>query len=332
MAPRSMQLPPEHRFRRTRPLAVVAAAAVVVIGILTGPFYLSPYAVVLAFSLFTSITLAQAWNLIGGYGGQFSLAHGMFVGVGAYTAGTVLIHTSAPLALAIGLSGLCAGAIAALAGLLLFRLRGHYLVMGSLGMALAAQAWMINWSYTGGTSGLTLPDRAILDFTAQYYLAAGLLIVAILCIGLLVHSRFGLRLMAIRDHEDAAAELGVGGMAVKLGAFVLSACIVGLTGALIACQQISIEPVSAFGLSWTISMIIMTVVGGSSTLMGPIIGAVVLFAMQQQFQDYESWSTLITGVALVLIVVVAPGGLWGALRAAARMLRQVGPLSRRGLR
>jgi branched-chain amino acid transport system permease protein len=192
-------------------------------------------------------------------------------------------------------------------------------------VALAAQAWMINWSYTGAASGLNLPDGAMLDGTTQYYLAAGLMILTVVCITMVVHSRFGLRLMAIRDNEAAAAELGVHSLTVKLGAFVLSACFVGLAGALIAIQQVSIEPVSAFSLTWTITMIIMAVVGGASTLMGPIIGAGVIFAIQQQFQDYEAWSTLITGVALILIVVVAPAGLWGAVRAGVQRLILVWP-------
>jgi branched-chain amino acid transport system permease protein len=317
-----------HRPRQARLLAPVAAVAVVLVGVLAGPVYLSPYGVVLAFSLFTSITLAHAWNLVGGYGGQFSLAHGMFVGVGSYTAGVLLIHTTAPLAVAIVMSGLCAGAIAAVTGLPLFRLRGHYLAVGSLGVALAAQAWMINWSYTGASSGLTLPDRSMLDGASQYYLAAGLMILTILCIALVVRSRFGLRLMAIRDNEAAAAELGVEGLPVKLGAFVMSAFFVGMTGALIAIQQISIEPVSAFSISWTFTMITMAVIGGPSTLMGPILGAITLFALQQQFQDYESWSALITGVALILIVVLAPAGLWGTFRAGAQRLSRVWPFRR----
>ena len=160
----------------------MAAAALTLVLVLTGPLYLSPYGIVLAFSLFIFITLAQAWNLIGGYGGQFSLAHGMFVGVGSYATGVLLLHTTVPLAVAILLSGLCAGAIATVTGLPLFRLRGHYFAVGSLGVALAAQAWMINWSYTGATSGLNLPDRAMLDGTTQYYLAAGLMVLTVVCI------------------------------------------------------------------------------------------------------------------------------------------------------
>jgi len=283
--------------------------------VLTGPLYLSPYGVFLAFSLFSYITLAEAWNLVGGYGGQFSLAHGMFVGVGSYSAAVLLIHTTVPLALAVVLSSACTSAVAAIVGLTLFRLRGHYFAVASLGVALAAQSWMVNWPYTGASGGLTLPDRAQLDGTTQYYLAAGLMILTVLCVAMVVHSRFGLRLMAIRDNEDAAAELGVRGLTVKLGAFAVSAFFVGVVGALVAIQNSSVEPNSAFSLTWTIAMIVMAVIGGAATLTGPIIGAVVIYGIQQQFQDYESWSTLITGGVLVLIVVITPGGLWGAIAA-----------------
>jgi len=331
MVLRSFPRPPVRYPRQARRLAHVLGVALALLLVLAGPLYLSPYDLVLAFSLFTYITLAHAWNLVGGYGGQFSLGHGMFVGVGSYAGGLLLIHTMVPLAVAIVLSGLCAGAIAALTGLLLFRLRGHYFAVGSLGVALAAQAWMVNWSYSGATSGLNLPDRAMLDGVAQYYLAAGLMILTILYVAMVDQSRFGLQLMAIRDNEDAAAELGVHGLTVKLGSFVLSACFVGLAGALIAIQQISIEPVSAFSLTWTITMISMAVTGGLSTMEGPVIGAVVIFALQQRFQDYESWSTLITGGALVLIVVVAPAGLWGAIRAGMQRLSQISPFRRPSL-
>ena len=318
---------PRHTRQRLRALAIAVATLLV----LVGPLYLSQYGVFLAFLLFTSITLAEAWNLLGGYGGQFSLAHGMFVGIGSYTSAVLLIHTAVPLAVAVVQSGVSAGAVAAVIGLPLFRLRGHYFAVASLGAALAAQAWMVNWSYTGASSGLTLPDRAQLDATTQYYIAAGLMILTVLCVAIVVRSRYGLRLTAIRDNEDAAAELGVRGLTVKLGAFVVSAFFVGVVGALSALQTTTIEPNSAFGLTWTISMITMAVIGGLGTLMGPIIGAVVIFGIQQQFQDYGSWSTLIFGGALILIVVVAPSGLWGAISATTQRLSQASRLRRPSL-
>lgn len=315
---------PQQAWLRIRTLGVAVALLLV----FSGPLYLSPYQELLAFTLFTRISLGQAWNLVGGYGGQFTLAHGMFVGIGAYTTAALLIHTSLPLAACVALSGMGAGAVAAVTGLPLFRLRGHYFAVASLGVALAAQSWMVNWSYTGASSGLILPEQAVVDSVTRYYLAAALMILTVLCVGVVVRSRFGLRLMAIRDDEDAAAELGVRGLTVKLGAFVLSAVLVGLVGALVAIQHIIIEPVSAFGLTSTITMVIIAVIGGPSTLMGPIIGAIAILGMQQQFQDYGSWSELITGGALILIVVAVPGGLWGAICAGAHWLSQVPQLRR----
>jgi branched-chain amino acid transport system permease protein len=174
---------------------------------------------------------------------------------------------------------------------------------------MAGLTWMINWSYTGATSGLELPPDATLDFTTLYYLALALLVLTMLCIVLLVRSSFGLRLMAIRDDEDAAAELGVHSFPVKLSAFALSAFFIGIAGALIALKTLSVEPNSAFSLDWAITMIIITVIGGISTSTGPLIGAIVIFTLQQTLQGYENLSSLLTGVLLILIIRLAPEGI-----------------------
>ncbi|MBV9230308.1 MAG: branched-chain amino acid ABC transporter permease [Chloroflexi bacterium] len=287
--------------------------AILLILALTAPSYLSLYELTLAFMLFNYITLAQSWNLVGGYGGLFSLGHSLFVGVGSYTIAVLLLHSSVPLYLTIPLSGVLASVIAAGAALPLLRLREVYFSVGSLGITMAGLSWMINWSYTGATSGLSLPPTATLDYSTLYYLSLGLLVLTLVCIALLVRSSFGLRLMAIRDDEDAAAELGVYSFPVKLTAFTVSAFFVGVVGALIALQNISIEPNSAFSLNWAITMIIITVIGGISTSTGPLIGAVVIFTLQQALQGYANLSSLLTGILLILIIRLAPEGIWKLL-------------------
>jgi branched-chain amino acid transport system permease protein len=117
--------------------------------------------------------------------------------------------------------------------------------------------------------------------------------------------------MAVRDDEDAAAELGVNGFTVKLLAFTVSAWFTGLAGALLALEKVSLEPYSLFSVSWVSSMIVMCGVGGVATLAGPIIGAVVIFALQQALQDFVMLSTLLLGVLLIVIVLIAPKGLTG---------------------
>src|SRR5258708_38545911 len=135
---------------------------------LLGPTYLSVFELTLAFMLFNYMTLAQSWNLLGGYGGQFSLGHSLFVGAGSYTLAVLLLHSNVPIYLTLLLSGGVATCIATVAALLLMRLREAYFAIGSLGLTMAALTWMINWSYTGATSGLNLPPTAALDYTTLY--------------------------------------------------------------------------------------------------------------------------------------------------------------------
>ncbi len=296
--------------------------AVVLLLAFLGPSYLGTYNLTLAFVLFNYITLAESWNLVGGYGGQFSLGHSLFVGAGAYTASVLLLHTGLPLYLTLLLSGCLASVLAALAALLLMRLREAYFSIGSLGLTMAALTWMINWSYTGQTSGLNLPPTATLSYTTLYYLSLTLLVLTLVSIALLVRSSFGLRLMAIRDDEEAAAELGVNSFPVKLAAFAISAFFIGIAGVLIALNSLSITPGAAFDMNWAITMIIITVIGGIATSTGPLIGAVVIFTLQQALQGYANLSTLLTGILLIVIIRLMPGGIWATLLKGFRWLAQ----------
>ncbi len=130
--------------------------------------------------------------------------------------------------------------------------------------------------------------------------------------------------MAIRDDQEAAAELGVYSFPVKLITFVISAFFVGLAGALIALNNGSIEPNSAFSLNWVITMIIITIIGGIATSVGPLIGAVVFFTLQQALQGYQNVSTLLIGVLLILIIRLAPDGIWKVLVDGFQWLTEIG--------
>jgi branched-chain amino acid transport system permease protein len=315
----------------SRRLAGTAGVVAVLLLLFLAPSYLGSGSIVLAFTLLNAMTMAQAWNLIGGFGGQFSLAHGLFVGAGSYTTAVLLVRTGVPLWLAVPFGGCMAAVIAALAALPLLRLRGVYFAVGSLGVAVAALAWMINWDFTNQTSSYSLPASAFLGFETQYYMAAALALTTTVCVAIAMRTRFGLRLMAVRDDEDAALELGVNSFVVKLAALTLSAFLVGVAGALIAVQKGTLEPYSAFSLNFTIDMIIASVIGGLGTVVGPLIGASVMFALQQWLEDYSDWSTLILGIALIVIIRVAPGGIWGLARLGAERLLAA-PAVERGLR
>jgi branched-chain amino acid transport system permease protein len=303
--------------------------AVVLAGLFAGPQFLSLGNVVLAITLFNLMAMAQAWNLIGGYGGQFSLGHGLFVAVGGYTTVLMLVHTGVPVAVAIATAGIVSAGIGALAAIPLLRLRGPYFSVGTLGIMIAAQSWVINWKWAGQTTGVYLPPESVLGFDAQYYMGAGLVVGTTAIAVFAIKSRYGLRLMAVRDDEYAAQELGVNPFRVKLTALALSAFLVGLCGALNAFVQLNLEPYSAFNILWSVNMILACVIGGMSTFPGPLIGAALIFELQEQLQGYQDLTPLIEGVILLAVIRFAPGGIWGLLRALSERLRAHGQGLRR---
>jgi branched-chain amino acid transport system permease protein len=310
--------------------ALLLVGAVLLVVLFSGPSYLGLGDIALAITMFNLMTMAQAWNLIGGYGGQFSLGHGLFVAVGGYTTVLVLVHTGIPIAATVILAGLLTAALAALAAVPLLRLRGVYFSVGTLGVMIAVQNWVINWGWAGQTRGVLMPQRGTLGFDTQYYMGAALLVGTTLIVGLAVRSRWGMRLMAVRDDETAAQELGVNGFRVKLAALATSAFLVGLCGALNAFQQLTLEPYSAFSIVWAIDMILACVIGGLATLAGPLIGAALIFELQQQLEGYQNLTSLIEGAVLLLVIRFAPGGIWGLLRMLPGQVAALG--RRRGLR
>ncbi len=264
-------------------------------------------------TLFALVAIAQAWNILAGFGGQTSLGVAAFTGTGGYAVALLMLHASMSLLEAMVLSAVAGGLLAAIFAPAVFRLRGPYFAVGTLGLALAIQAWMQNWSYSGGSQPLSLPFAGIPSQAGIYRIAVAIATLTMLVAWLVRRSEFGLRLMAVRDNERAARALGVDAFRVKTFTFVVSGALMALAGGLIAVQSSSIEPVSAFGPGFTIDAVVMTVVGGMGTLVGPVVGVLVVFyGIQQQFQSSADVSQLLTGVALLVIVVVWPQGLWAA--------------------
>jgi branched-chain amino acid transport system permease protein len=300
---------------------------VVVLILFAGPQWLGENDEVLAITLFTLMAMAQAWNLLGGYGGQFSIGHGLFVALGGYTTTLVLIHTGMSIAVSVLSAGLLCAVVGAISAIPLLRLRGVYFSVGTIGVLLAAQAWFINWPFAGQTTGVVMPIRGTLSFNTQYYMGAALLVATTIVVWAIARSRFGLRLMAVRDDEFAAAELGVNGFRVKLIALTVSAFFVGLAGAMNAFQQLSLEPYSAFSISWAINMILACVIGGLATIPGPLIGAALLFELQQLLQGSSDLTPLIEGLVLLAVIRFAPGGIWGLVRT---LPAQLASLAQRG--
>jgi branched-chain amino acid transport system permease protein len=276
-------------------------------------------------TLFILLGIAQAWNLISGYGGQILLGVGAFVGTGGYVTTLTLAHSSLTEVPALILAGLGGALLAAIVAYPLFRLQGPYFAVGSLALTLAIQAWMGNWDYSGGTQPISPPFTSVPGPQTLYRMTVVVAALAMLTVWLVRQSNFGLRLMAIRDAESAAEGAGVLTFRTKLGAFVLTGLIMGLAGGVSALQTTAIDPGTSFGLSWTIDAIVMTVVGGMGTLLGPLVGTIVVYyGIETQLETTGAWSQFITGALLLFVVRFTPLGLWPHAQELVRRVFSIG--------
>ena len=270
--------------------------------------------------------LAQSWNMLGGYGGQFSFGHAVFFGTGAYVQAIAQLQLgwNAWVALAAALAA--AAAVGAGIGALTFRygLKGSYFALVTLAFAEVFRIVAVSVGFTGGGVGLMLPLResvANLQFESRkgyIGLVLGFLVAAMLVTAWLRHSRFGARLQAVRDNEDAARALGIDPWAVKLGAMTLSAAFMGAGGAFYVQVFQYIDPSLAFGPTTSIEALVAAIVGGIGTLWGPVLGAAVLHLLAELtrnlFGELPGLNLIVYGVVLVLIVLFAPRGLAGVGR------------------
>lgn len=264
--------------------------------------------------LFMYAALAYAWNLVGGLAGYVSFGNVAFFGIGAYTVAYLTAHGIVPLVPAIALAALLAAGFAALIGLPILRLRGHYFAIATLGVAEALRqiAGVAN-EVTGGGSGMLVPgpEGEIGDRVRLFYFGMlGLALLSIALTGIVMRSRLGYGLRAIRASEDAAASLGVDTTRAKVAAFTLSGAIGGACGGLFAPWTIYLDPPTAFGLEISVLPVVLTLVGGIGTLWGPLIGAVmVLVSGELLWGSFLELHSAFLGAVLLVTVLLVPRGI-----------------------
>lgn len=287
------------------PPALLAVAAVA--GATMGDYGLE-----IGFRLLLLLVMAEAWNLMAGYGGLVSLGTASFFGVGAYVLVGLLNQTATPLALALPLAGAVAALLALAVSRAVFRLRGLYFTVGTLALAEALRLFMINYNGFGGATGLFLkadpPSLRVL-----YALALVLLVVATAVMTLATRSRFSIVLRAVRDDEDAASQMGVRPFRVKLAAFMVASFLIGVAGALQGLKLGAIEPYGSFGLMWTVNVLSIVVIGGQGLRAGPLVGAVFVVGLSELLADWPALHLALTGLILIVVIRFAPQGLVGLL-------------------
>lgn len=304
---------------RRAPLAI---GALLVLVLALAPAALSPFLVQFLINLFMLAVLAESWNIIGGFTGYASFGNVAFFGIGAYTTGVLMTAAEWPFALALPAGGLLSMVFAALIGTPILRLKGHYFAIATLGVAETMREIVYNLKITGGGTGLTTPiTKSALPF---FYLMLANLIAATLVNWWLSASRFGYGLIAIREDEDAAAAMGINTALYKTAAFALSAAFAGLAGGVFAYWITFIDPEGVFKVSTTILMIIMAVFGGMGTVVGPLLGALVLASVSELLStQLVSLAELFNGVVVILVVLFMPRGLVDVIRKREFSLRKL---------
>jgi branched-chain amino acid transport system permease protein len=324
------------RFADRRSAISLALFAALVVALVLAPWWAGRDDLRLLGDVFAYVALASLWNLLAGYAGLVSVGQQAFVGLGGYMLFALTILADVPPLAAIPLAGLIGAAASVPVAALVFRLRGHYFAIGTWVVAEVFRLLASQVSALGGGSGTSLPaaivvaiaeTRAMREFVV-YWIALALAAGVIVLILLLLRSRYGLALTAIRDNELAARSNGVDVTRVKLVIYVLAACGTAMAGALIFLQKLRISPDAAFSVNdWTAFVIFITVIGGIGRIEGPIIGTIVFFVLRQTLADQGPVYLLMLGAVAIAVMLKAPKGIWGMI--VDKLDWQIFPLQRR---
>jgi len=280
---------------------------------------------------FYMLALAQCWNLLAGYAGLISVGQQAFVGLGGYLLFALTLAGGINPLLAIPFAGLLSAIFALPTAFIVFRLRGAYFAIGTWVVAEVYRLIFAQFKSLGGGTGTSLAPsvtsavpgiewvKALLDVRTpagrdivSYWVALALMVATLVFVYLVLRSRRGLALGAIRDHEAAAAGLGIDIYSTKLAVYVATAAVTGMVGALIYLQKARISPDAAFSvLDWTAYVIFIVVIGGIGTMEGPVIGTVIFYLMQRYLADFGAWYLILLGTLGILVMLFAPRGLWG---------------------
>jgi branched-chain amino acid transport system permease protein len=272
--------------------------------------------------VFTSAALGLAWNIIGGYGGQLSLGHAAFYGIGAYTSTLLFLHLGVTPWLGMIAGGLLAVIASLVLGMPCFRLRGTYFTLATIAFAEVLRILVVYFKeFTGGSIGIVLKFNAgFLNLMFKNrepfaYIALGFMVLTYYLSVWIENSRLGYYLTALKENEDGARALGINTYRCKLIALMISAFLTALIGSFFAQYLTFIEPESEFSLGLSIALTLSVMIGGIGTALGPVIGAFIITPLQELLRvyisgEYQGLQHIIYGIVLVVVVICIPQGIY----------------------
>ena len=292
--------------------AVVGVVVMAILGLL--PYLVFANVTGVLVNLFILVSLATMWNLLAGYAGLISVGQQAYIGVGAYAVFVLAENGLSPF-LAVPLAALISAVVALPASFLLLRLRREYFAIATWVVAEAFQLVVLRSDSLGGGTGATLGGMAGFDPTLRqaytYWAALAVVVATLLGAYLLLRSRLGLDLTAIRDDEIGARSVGVRVARAKRIVYLVAAAGAGAAGSVLIISQLFVQPTSVFSVQWSAYMIFVALIGGLGSIEGPIVGTLIFFLLQQTLADRGAWYLIILGSVAVLVAMWVPRGIWG---------------------
>src|SRR6266850_1008606 len=304
---------------RTVP-ALIVGLLVVAAGIGLVTLRVNPYLYFAGYVILQYVVIATAWNILGGYAGYVNFGTPAFFAMGAYTSVFLIQSTRAPLPVLILAGGLVSALLGLGIGYLTLRLRGVFFSIATLALSIVLQTMIVNWEYVGGSRGMSVIRPTGPPFgsyvTFLFTVMAGLAVLSVLVAWYIERSWIGRGLAALRDNEEAAECMGVPTLRLKLAATTISGALFGVAGAPFPYYVTFVEPNSAFALDYAVNALAMPMIGGTTSWIGPVLGAVLLGTAQQlaTVTISSELNLFIVGVVLVAFVVLAPEGILGLVR------------------
>jgi len=304
-----------------RYVPALVALSIIGLGLLLTGLVENRYFYFATYVILQYIVLATAWNILGGYTGYVNFGTPAFFALGAYMATFLMLACHAPLPILVLAGGLISGLLGLGIGCLTLRLKGVFFSIATLALTIVLQTLIINWEFVGGAKGISIIRPATVLFFSTYvkFLFAVMLCLAVASVTVawwLEHSWIGKGLAAIRDNEEAAECMAVPTLKLKILATTVSGALMGMAGAPFPLHVTLIEPTSAFNLDYAVNSLAMPMIGGTTTWLGPVVGAILLGTAQQTatVTISSALNLLIVGVVLVAFVILAPEGLVGLVR------------------
>jgi branched-chain amino acid transport system permease protein len=314
----SINVAPEPLFvvsRARRPATWTGVAGIVaVVSLALLPYVVYQSVTSTLVNFFILVTIATMWNALAGYAGMVSVGQQAYIGAGAYTVLVAAQHGIQPfvaILIAVGVSVVVAYPIS----FLVFRLAGAYFAIATWVLAVVADLAVLRYSSLGGGTGAPLPGLSNIGATLlgayTYWAALAIAAISIVAVYVLMRSRLGLVLTAVRDNEVGARSVGAPVMGAKRIVYMLAGGGAAAAGAMIAISQLNVQPGNVFNVQWTAYMIFAVLIGGIGTIEGPILGSIVFIVLQQTLAQYNAWYLIVLGGLAMAIAIWARQGLWG---------------------